>query len=109
MVVDWEVLLLQEAPQETSEADYMIYLDPDEIDGAQVGKVSSEFRFLHEVTSGLGDFTFVGGREPHIATTTQIECSDGREDWNIWMQAGSWDTTPGRTGTYHATGAEVDI
>lgn len=109
MTVDWEVVLLAEAPQVRSEAEAMFAWEPGEADGAQLGKISGAYRFIREIVSGAGAFTFVGGREPHIATTTQIECSDGREDWNVWMQAGSWDTTPGRTGTYHCTGAEVDL
>lgn len=109
MNVNWEVVLLAEAPQVRSEADVMFSWEPGEADGAQLGKVSGAYRFIHEITSGPGDFTFVGGREPYVSNTTEILCSDGREDWNLWMQAGNWDTTPGRTGTYHCTGAEVDL
>lgn len=108
MTVHWEVLLLAEEPQVRSEAEVMFRWEPGELSGAELGKVGGGFRFVHEV-AGTGDFTFVGGREPYAAGTGIIACSDGRQSWDVWMQAGNWDTTPGRTGTRSVTGAEVEF
>lgn len=96
MTIHWEVLLLQEAFQVRSEGDFMIYLDPAEIDGAQVGKVSSEYRFLSEAEDPA--FRVLGGKQ----TISGYDISDGETGWIIPTNCSAWTNATSFIGWFGA-------
>jgi len=117
MLLHWEVWLLNEAFQVRSGSDYMVYLDPEEIDGEQIGKVSSEYRFLSQA-EGAGELRLLGGTQTLLLRENGLtDGSDGETDFIIpstcsaWTNATSWGgwPAPPPEGDHHVNGAEVDL
>lgn len=105
--IHWSVRVLDEQFQVTGAAPKMLHFDPASIEIPRLGKIDADHRFVRRVTSGSGDFRFIGKQTLKFdiqSSRTAINYSDGVTNKVV----PTVDTTPYPSASYTVTGVECE-